>query len=89
MIQGFLFFSAPPFFNIQYQNDKKSQRVKQSLFEMKDFMKQKLWLAPWYFLIALLNRGGPVKQITMYIIFAVSILTDMSTAGSTTGCGER
>ena len=29
---------------------------------MKDFMKQKLWLAPWYFLIALLNRGGPVKQ---------------------------
>ena len=28
---------------------------------MKDFMKQKLWLAPWYFLIALLNRGGPVK----------------------------
>ena len=33
----------------------KGQQVNQRFFQMKDFMKQKLWLAPWHFLISVLN----------------------------------
>ena len=58
-----IFSTSSPLFSTKMI---KGQQVNQRFFHMKDFMKQKLWLAPWHFLLSVLNRGGGGGQLKIH-----------------------
>ena len=54
---GWLFKLLPPLFSTKMKN---GERANQRLSQMKDFMEQQLWLAPWHvFISALKNHPLP------------------------------
>ena len=58
----------------------KGQRANQRLFWMKDPMEEQLWLAPWHFLILVLNRGGQI-EITLFMCMYVLHLQERCRVG--------
>ena len=59
------FLTGPPHF--QYRKEKRIL-ANQSCCYMRFFIKESVWLARWPIFFLVLNRGGPVKKNTLYVL---------------------